>query len=119
MGSGDADVAHSATRDRGSPARWPSSSYDRELSRLIVRNIHRVNFMPRVVPKHFNCTAIQYAPYSPLFAYSKRKKTVQIADRGVQMHQVGAELAETGVKRPGLAGQLGALADQGGGGEVG
>ena len=42
----------------------------------------------------------------------------QGADRGVQMHQVGAELRETGVKCKVLASQLGALADQGGGGDV-
>lgn len=38
------------------------------------------------------------------------------ADRGVEVHQVGPELRERGVERVDLAGQLGALADQGGGG---
>jgi hypothetical protein len=35
----------------------------------------------------------------------------QDADRGVKVHQVGAELAKAGVKRLGLAGKGGTLAD--------
>ena len=52
------------------------------------------------------------AGFAPAGQLGLGQLRAQDADRGVQMHQVGAELAEAGVQRLGLAGQLGPVARQ-------
>lgn len=91
------------------------------------RNLHA--WQPaRRRPQHVEHHPRQFAPPEPVVTLAAgllRPDRLGVGirahdvDRGVQVHEVGPGLRERGVTSLDLAGQLGALADQGGGHDVG